>query len=88
MEKIKRINRANTAIIEKTAILLLLLLVSNVFIVLADDPGAPCGDPIVDPIGDCPLDTWTMYLAIIAVFFAVFYLRKKNNESKSASLIK
>jgi len=86
MKKIKSIkNRVNTAVIGKTAILLLLLIVSNVFMVLADDPGEPC-DPIAAPIGNCPLDTWTMYLAIIAVIFAVFYLRKKNNASRNASL--
>ena len=85
MKKIRSINRVNKAIIGKTAILLLLLLVSNVFIVLADDPGEPC-DVLVDPIGTCPLDTWTMYLAIFAVIFAVFYLRKKNNANSNASL--
>lgn len=86
MEKIKSINRVNTAIIWKTAIVLLLLIVSNVFIVLADDPGGPCGDPLADPIGDCPLDTWTMYLAVFAVVFAVFYLRRKSNASRNPSL--
>ena len=63
---------------------MLLLIVSNVFMVLADDPGEPCD--LADPIGTCPLDTWTIYLAIIAVVFAVFYLIKKNNVSRSASL--
>ena len=85
MEKIKSVNRVNMAFIWKTAGVLLLLIVSNVFMVLADDPGEPC-DVLVDPIGNCPLDTWTMYLAIIAVIFAVFYLRKKNNASRNASL--
>ncbi len=73
------------AVFGKRAILLLLLIVSNVFMVLADDPGEPC-DVLVDPIGNCPLDTWTMYIAVIAVAIAVCYLIKKNNATgKSAS---
>lgn len=37
-----------------------------------------CGD--IDPIGTtCPLDTWVMVLAVVAVVFAVLQMQRKQS---------
>jgi len=46
---------------------LLLLILSTA--VLYAQPGEPCGG--TDPDATCPLDTWVLVLAAIAVIFAV-----------------
>ena len=46
-------------------------------------PGGPgqgdCGDTTVGPDEPCPLDTWVIVLAIIALIFAAIHLYKKQN---------
>jgi hypothetical protein len=48
----------------------------NVAILYAQ-PGEPCGG--TDPDATCPLDTWVIALAVIAVIFAAMSLIKKQN---------
>lgn len=57
----------------------LLLLMLNVAMLYAQ-PGEPCGG--TDPDATCPLDTWVIVLAVIAVAFAVFRLTKKQSTSQ------
>ena len=52
----------------------LLLLMLNTVASYAQ-PGEPCGG--VDPDATCPLDTWVIILASIAVIFAVIHLNRK-----------
>ena len=54
------------------ALLLLFILNSSV---LFAQPGEPCGE--TDPDATCPLDTWVIVLAIIAVIFAAYHLHRK-----------
>jgi len=57
----------------------LILLMLNVMVGFAQTgttgPGAPCGGTDID--ADCPLDTWVIFLAVIAVVFAAIHLHKK-----------
>ena len=46
----------------------LLLLILNTAVLYAQ-PGEPCGG--TDPDATCPLDTWVIVLAAVAVIFAV-----------------
>ena len=39
--------------------------------------GLPCGDSDPGNSGTCPLDTWVVFLAAIAVSFAVLHLHRK-----------
>jgi len=52
----------------------LLLLILNTAVLYAQ-PGEPCGG--TDPDSTCPLDTWVIVLAAIAVIFAVSRLHRK-----------
>ena len=51
-----------------------LLLMLNVMALYAQ-PGEPCGG--TDPDATCPLDTWVIVLAAVAVAFAAFHLARK-----------
>jgi uncharacterized membrane protein len=59
----------------------LLLLVFNVLLLHAQsgDPQGCSGTDIDNP---CPLDTWVIILAIIAVVFAAIYLNHKQKSLK------
>jgi uncharacterized membrane protein len=57
----------------------LLLLIFNVLLLYAQDPQACSGTDIDNP---CPLDTWVIILAIIAVVFAAIYLNHKQKSLK------
>jgi len=52
---------------------LLLLMLNTIF--LYAQPGEPCGG--VDPDATCPLDTWVVVLAAVAVTAAVIHLSRK-----------
>ena len=54
----------------------LLLLLTNVALIFAQDPGEPCGGNDPDSVG-CPLDTWVVLLAIVAIIFAAWNLQKR-----------
>lgn len=58
----------------------LLLLLTNVALMYAQDPGEPCSGNDVDNVG-CPLDTWVVLLAFVAIAFAAWHL---NNKRKAA----
>lgn len=46
-----------------------------------DDGGPDCGG--LDPVGNnCPLDTWVIILAFIAVVFTAMYLQRKQKTLK------
>jgi len=62
----------------------LLLLMFNVAALFAQsgDPNGPCGLNDDDNT-NCPLDTWVVALAVVAVIFAAVHLHKKQ---KRASL--
>jgi hypothetical protein len=54
----------------------LLLLVLNTATLFAQGgPGEPCQG--TDPDATCPLDTWVIVLAVVAVIFAVVHLNRK-----------
>ena len=61
----------------------LLLLMLNVVVLFAQGttPGGPCG--FTDPDASCPLDTWVMVLAFIAVGFASLSLYRKQNKANT-----
>jgi hypothetical protein len=61
----------------------LLLLMVNVALLYAQDPGEPCGGNDVDNNG-CPLDTWVILLAFVAIVIAAWHL---NNKRKAAPVI-
>lgn len=48
-------------------------------------PGSPsqgdCGDSSAGPDEPCPLDTWVIVLVIVALFFVVAHLRKKQKDT-------
>jgi hypothetical protein len=52
----------------------LLLLILNTAVLYAQ-PGEPCGG--TDPDATCPLDTWILVLAAIAIIFAAVHLSRK-----------
>ena len=52
----------------------MLLLMLNTAMLFAQ-PGEPCAGN--DPDSTCPLDTWVIVLAVVAVVFAVIRLRRK-----------
>jgi hypothetical protein len=54
---------------------LLLLMLNSV--ALFAQPGEPCEG--TDPDATCPLDTWVIILAIIAVVFATIHLYRKRS---------
>lgn len=54
----------------------LLLSMLNVALLRAQDPGEPCSGNDVDSVG-CPLDTWVVLLAFIAIVFAAWHLKNK-----------
>lgn len=55
----------------------LVLSIFNIALLYAQtDPGAPCAGNDVDNT-DCPLDTWVVFLAVIAVVLAAIYLHRK-----------
>ena len=61
----------------------LLLLIINVALLYAQDPGEPCGGNDVDNNG-CPLDTWVVLLAFVAIVIAAWHL---NNKRKAALVV-
>jgi len=60
----------------------LLLLILNSAVLYAQ-PGVPCGG--TDPDATCPLDTWVIVLAIIAVIFAAYHLHRKQKSPLPAA---
>ena len=63
----------------------LLLLILNTAVLYAQ-PGEPCGG--TDPDATCPLDTWVLVLAVIALIFAFSRLyRKQKLESSGQRLV-
>ncbi|MBB3054939.1 hypothetical protein [Mucilaginibacter gotjawali] len=52
----------------------LVLFIFNSSILFAQ-PGEPCGG--TDPDATCPLDTWIIVLAVIAVISAAYHLHRK-----------
>jgi len=47
--------------------------------------GEDCGD--ADPVdSNCPLDTWVLVLAVIALVFAVVHLYRKQKKQNQAAL--
>jgi len=61
----------------------LLLLLTNVALIYAQDPGEPCNGNDPDNVG-CPLDTWVVLLAIVAIVFAAWHLQKRR---KTAAVV-
>ncbi|WP_299582801.1 hypothetical protein [Mucilaginibacter sp.] len=59
----------------------LLFLMLNAALLYAQDPGAPCSAQDVD-LGNCPLDSWVVVIAVAAVIFAAWHL---NNQQKKSS---
>jgi hypothetical protein len=53
----------------------LLVLILNAGVLFAQGPGGPC--ELTDPDENCPLDTWVVILAVVAVVFAVVRLHRK-----------
>jgi hypothetical protein len=71
--------------LKQRAIVLLTLIfafiLSPVFCFAQTDPDNPCDGS--DPFADCPLDTWVIVLAVIALIATTLYLyRKQNHHSK------
>jgi hypothetical protein len=58
----------------------LLLLILNTAVLYAQ-PGEPCAG--TDPDAVCPLDTWVIFLAAIALVFAVRHLYRKQPEKNT-----
>jgi hypothetical protein len=54
--------------------IIILLITLQPFLLLAQDPGEPCGNQDIDNTTPCPLDSWVMILALIVVSFAAFQL--------------
>ena len=61
----------------------ILLLMFNVALLCAQDPGEPCSGNDVDNVG-CPLDTWVVLLAFIAIVFAAWHLNNKRKVISAA----
>ena len=61
----------------------LLIIASPVMLFAQTGAGEPCSDN--DPLDNsCPLDTWVIVLAFVAVAFAAFHLHRKQQRSKMA----
>jgi hypothetical protein len=60
-----------------------LLLMVNAALLYAQDPGEPCNGNDVDNTG-CPLDTWVILLAFVAIVIAAWHL---NNKRKAAPVV-
>jgi hypothetical protein len=58
---------------------LILLLLNSA--VLYAQPGEPCAG--VDPDSTCPLDTWVIVLAFVAIVFAAIHLSRKKAAQKT-----
>jgi hypothetical protein len=57
-----------------------LLLLFNVVLLFAQGDPTPCLAADIDT--QCPLDTWVVILAVIAVVFAATYLHRKQKSLK------
>jgi uncharacterized membrane protein len=57
----------------------LILLMFNGALLYAQDPGEPCSGNDVDNTG-CPLDTWVVLLAFVAIAFAARHLYKQKKK--------
>jgi hypothetical protein len=70
----------------KRYFLLIVLLLSNIPLLLADDPGTPCGGTSSpdDPV-DCPLDTWVIAFAVFMLIMTTLYLYKKQQNGAKLS---
>jgi hypothetical protein len=63
----------------KKFILILLFFIANIVTVFAQGPG-PCND--ADPDGyTCPIDTWVIAFAIIALLFTTLHLNRKQKNT-------
>jgi len=60
----------------------ILLMLNAVLLYAQADAGGPCTG--TDPDNTCPLDTWVILLAFIAIVFAAWRL---NNKRKTATAI-
>lgn len=62
-----------------------LLLLLNVPILLADDPGSPCGgsDPDATP---CPIDSWVFILAAAVMIITTLHLHNKKTALNNLGL--
>jgi len=60
----------------------LLLLLTNVALIYAQDPGEPCSGNDPDN-ANCPIDNWVVLLALVSIVIAVRYL---NNKRKTAAV--
>jgi hypothetical protein len=59
----------------------LLVFMFSAGLLFAQDPiGEPCGGNDADLSG-CPLDTWVIFLAFIAIFFAARHIYRKQKQS-------
>jgi len=58
---------------------LLLLLINTV--ALYAQPGEPCAG--TDPDATCPLDSWVIILALVAVVFAIIHLNRRRSPQNS-----
>ncbi|MDB4921549.1 hypothetical protein [Mucilaginibacter sp.] len=57
-----------------------LLLLFNAGLLFAQDPGAPCAGQDPD-LTTCPLDTWVIFLAFVAIVFAARHIYRKQKQS-------
>ena len=60
----------------------LVLLMLNVMALYAQ-PSEPCGG--TDPDATCPLDTWVVILAVVALVFAIIHLRRQRSDTNRIS---
>ena len=60
-----------------------LLLILNIGLLYAQDPGEPCAGQDADLSG-CPLDSWVVLLAFIAIVFAAWHLNNKRKKVAAA----
>jgi hypothetical protein len=63
---------------------LIVLMLSAVIAFAQGGPGEPCGG--TDPDATCPLDSWVMVLAVIAVVFASVHLYRKQKANLLAEI--
>ncbi|MBC7400048.1 MAG: hypothetical protein H7289_08895 [Mucilaginibacter sp.] len=64
---------------KKKFILTLLFVIGSAVVVFAQGPG-PCND--ADPDGvTCPIDTWVVAFAIIALLFTMLHLNRKQKNT-------
>ncbi|WP_133230864.1 hypothetical protein [Mucilaginibacter psychrotolerans] len=69
----------------KSILATLILLFLSMSCAFAQDPGTPCDEIDLDDPAGCPvpLDTWVMFLVIVAVIYGAYYLNKKQKEALS-----